>query len=624
MRSVAAILLLALSAFAQTQTEPVTKIAFRVEPESRRLRPGESAVVQIKLYNDRGRLRQANSSLVLSPVDSSGWLSKPFKFQGTDNEPFVETASSTFGRIFGSLAGNFTVKDAVLYTAPDRAGRYRIEAVNGSVRESVEIIVEDNAPSLSEPEKWRFNPEAAPTDPYRKLAERYAPYVAQETWFDWKADAICRFDFDGDWDGGNNWDNLGAGSTQAYVYYATIETKSHWFVTYNFFHARDYSDNCIAGTCHENDNEGVILTIRKDGSEFGKLEAMEALAHNMVYSYTADPSIGRNAHNIEGPIALINEKPVVFLEAGGHGALGGGDKKSFFDPATGKWKQNTGITYVYKGSAERPRFNMDREVGYELLSIYDHWWSRARNRGGPGEPRTFSAFYRYTPFGNRPQMRGEIAGSFFGLKHGADKAKPFWGWHDMTTQRRKILATGQWGADPAYAVTQNLRFPADKPVSLEYTFNPYLDVNTPGPEFGAVSRAIAVEFPPNAPASVPAAPATSAPAPAPAPEVKRADEGSCTLDLRVDGGAAIAFENGQPKLDTLAGRPVEAIKTECTAGVSALPVRFTVEKREGRGDVRLTDPNTGRVEIQDTARGDALYRIVLRWTPATRGFFNNQ
>ncbi len=36
------------------------------------------------------------------------------------------------------------------------------------------------------------------------------------------------------------------------------------------------------------------------------------------------------------------------------------------------------------------------------------------------------------------------------------------------------MATGQWALDPAYAVSQNLRFP--EPVSTEYTFNPYLGV----------------------------------------------------------------------------------------------------------------------------------------------------
>ena len=51
-------------------------------------------------------------------------------------------------------------------------------------------------------------------------------------------------------------------------------------------------------------------------------------------------------------------------------------------------------------------------------------------------------------------------------------AKPFWGWHDNETRDKKVLATGQWALDPAYAVTRNLTLPG--PVSLRYTFNPYL------------------------------------------------------------------------------------------------------------------------------------------------------
>ena len=72
--------------------------------------------------------------------------------------------------------------------------------------------------------------------------------------------------------------------------------------------------------------------------------------------------------------------------------------------------------------------------------------------------------------------------------HGIDKAKPFWGWHDEATRRRRILATGQWAADPAYAISRNLTFPPDRPVSTEYVFNPYLDINAPDPPASPVTR----------------------------------------------------------------------------------------------------------------------------------------
>ena len=61
--------------------------------------------------------------------------------------------------------------------------------------------------------------------------------------------------FDGDWRGDNNWDSADSGTSQAYVYYAAVETQTHWFLIYNLFHPRDYSDKCVAGTCHENGSD---------------------------------------------------------------------------------------------------------------------------------------------------------------------------------------------------------------------------------------------------------------------------------------------------------------------------------------------------------------------------------
>jgi hypothetical protein len=515
--------------------------------------------------------------------NDGGWLTKPFRYQGTDNEPYLDTAGSTFAKIFSSVASTYVVKDAVMYVAPEKPGTYRVEVAIGAVRERLEITVDAEAPGAEEKvERTTFPPEAPSTDPYRKLVEHWAPHVAQETWFDWKADALRRFDYDGDWDGGNNWENLYDGSSQAYVYYAVIESETHWFLIYNFFHARDYSDNCIVGTCHENDNEGIVMTVRKGDGEFGRLEVLESLAHNNVYSYTAESSIKKGAHNIEGKIVFRDgSHPVVFLEAGGHGALGGGDKKSFYDGEQARWKEGTGITYSYQGRADRPRFGMDRDVAYDLLPIYDHWWSRAQDRNG----KAFSAFYRYQPFGGRPGMKfAEIGGSFLGVKFGADKAKPFWGWHDMATQRRKILATGQWATDPAYAVTKNLTFPNDRPVSLTYTYNPYL----------GVEGALAASVPPTpAPAGIAETPAVSA-------------TGACELDLFVDGSAAIVFGE-RPVVETLSGSPVEERRVSCD-GVPGEGARFEVQKREGRGKVRLASPGRALSHSGQVALGTRFRR----------------
>lgn len=609
------------------QDAKVTRIAIQAEPGTK-LRPNESAVLLVKVYgeiagvndNKEGRVRQTGWNINVFPNDG-GWLSKAFKYQGKDTEPVIEAAASRFTSIFRGVTGQFLQKDAVVYHAPSAPGKYRVEAAIGSVRGSVEFEVAEDAPAQSKPERWTFGRERRVNDPYRPLAEHWAPYVAQETWFDWRADAICRSDFDNDWNLGNNWDNLGVGSSQAYVYYAAIESESHWFLIYTFFHARDYSDNCVAGTCHENDNEGAILTVRKDGSAMGKLEAMETLAHNNVYSYTNDPEIKGGAHNVEAKVYFHDgSHPVIFLEAGGHGALGGGDKKSFFDAERFAWRQNTGITYVYKGTAERPRHAMDREVGYELLPIYHHWWPRAQ----PGaNERALSAFFRYEPVGNRPGMKTDtIAGSFLGVKHGADKAKPFWGWHDEATRRRKILGTGQWGADPAYAVAQNLRFPASRPVSTTYVWNPYLNTGRAEPIPMAFVAANATED--GAAATAVTAAAPSAPAPAitttSVNRLAEADEGSCRVAVSVDGALAVRVTGSEPVFELLEGSPHQVKSSSCTAAVPGTgDIDYSVEKSSGRGEVKLVNAAQGRVEIRDPARGASDYEVVVRWK--RRSFF---
>jgi len=65
---------------------------------------------------------------------------------------------------------------------------------------------------------------------YRSLAEYYAPVVYQET-RSATLDFNTRFDFDGDWNGANNWDNAYLFELPAYVYYAVIESSGHYFIT---------------------------------------------------------------------------------------------------------------------------------------------------------------------------------------------------------------------------------------------------------------------------------------------------------------------------------------------------------------------------------------------------------
>jgi hypothetical protein len=463
----------------------VTEIRLKPEVDPPRVRPFDSLAVQVRAYgrlskegSDPQTVRLQRGNAKLRVVDASaGWLSKPFRFQGRDDEPFHKESTSTFADIFGMVSKDYVLQDAFLYTAPEKPGKYELEATLEGRSARLTIEVDAGAPARRKQEQHDYAAEPRAPDPYRRIAEYWSPFLAQETWFQPKSDAPARFDFDGDWDGDNNWENLDLGTSQAYVYYAAMETASHWFLIYNVFHPRDYSDKCVVGTCHENDNEGLILTVRKDGSEFGKLEVMETLAHNNVYSFAIDSRFKRGAHNVDGGIELHDgSHPVVFIESGGHGIYGSRSSHAKYDLASDRFANGTGMTFVYKGIAERPRHANDRLVGYELLPIYHHWWVRAAEDSG-WKYKTFDEHYVYQPFGNRPAGSGKKIGStFLGRKESSNKAKPFWGWHDTVTKRKSILNAGQWGLDPAYAVQKNLTFPPGEAPSLDYTYNPYLGI----------------------------------------------------------------------------------------------------------------------------------------------------
>lgn len=593
----------------------ITEITLRADPGGA-VRPFETLVLQARAYGKDGdkKVRLRRTGATFKPLDKEGgWVSKPFAFQGTDDEKYFEESDSQAWKIFGDVSGRFVVKDAVLYTAPEKPGKYKVQAGLEGKQTELEIEVRNDAPSRRKPERITFPAATRSSDPHRRLAERYAPFLAQETWFQPKSDTPVRFDFDGDWQGDNNWDSLDDGSSQAFVYYAAMETSTHWFLIYNVFHARDYSDRCVIGTCHENDNEGIILTILKDGSEFGRLQVMETLAHNNVYSMTNDRSIRDGLHNIDGGIEFYEDThPAVFVESGGHGIYGTLCTQSRFKLKNGEFDEGTGMTLVYKGIAERPLHSNQKLVGYDLLSIHDEWWLKAEE--GKWNQRTFDSYFTYQPFGSRPGIRNPIGSTFYGRKEAENKAKPFWGWHDTLTLKKKVLSAGQWGLDPAYAVSQNLRFPDSPAFSLDYTFNPYLGIGQAPPPQASPAPVADTQGTVGALPAAPAPPATQAEA---APEVS---SGQVDLELQVDGTVDILIRGNQFEYQVHSGQPVMRDNISFSAALPAAALSsVSLSKRSGRGKATLLEKPgeangfTTKIRVEDTRGGADTYRLRLTW-----------
>lgn len=259
-------------------------------------------------------------------------------------------------------------------------------------------------------------------------------------------DFLTRVDYDGDWKGNNNWDNFPNGDLAAYVYYSVVETETHFFLFYSLYHPRDYEPWCFPSLCHENDMESIQLVVLKDGSPFGRLQALETLAHSQIYLYSADPPVRSGFLSVRGPILWENGRPVVYVETYGHGIYG----------HSIELKRGT-IVYRPGKVAQVPRGTND-EATYALISIYDTLW---QHRAEIGSGKLFDQPFEY---------QGAFLGAAFdGDNWGEDKANSPWGYPQALGTE---LVRGDWFLDPAKALAYHARFPS--PYSRAYLFNPYL------------------------------------------------------------------------------------------------------------------------------------------------------
>lgn len=280
-------------------------------------------------------------------------------------------------------------------------------------------------------------------DPYT-LAFHWAPVICHGTAS--PQDFPTRVDYDGDWVGNNNWDNFPNGDLAAYVYYSVIETETHYFLFYSLFHPRDYEPFCFPSLCHENDMESIQIVVLKDGSPFGKLQAMETLAHSQIYLYVADPNVRGGFLSVRGPVIFENARPVIYVETYGHGIYGH------------KIGLKGGTMVYWPGEQAQVPQGTSGKVTYALIPIYETLWQH-RHDIGPG--KLFDQPFEY---------RGvKLGAAFDGDDWGEDKANSPWGYPQALGTE---LSRGDWFIDPAKALAYHARSP--NPFSPRYLYNPYL------------------------------------------------------------------------------------------------------------------------------------------------------
>jgi len=293
-----------------------------------------------------------------------------------------------------------------------------------------------------------------------EIAYYWAPVWYQDTEdSNYQADFLTRFDYDDNWIGDDNWENVGIYPLEAFIYYSFIETETHLFIGYYSFHPRDWDIINSDSVSHENDLEGVLIVVKKDNS-WGQFLCMVTRAHQNFYQYKDNDQIPSSEisgghEDLDGDVEFetvaeyessfsfdSHEHPIIYIESKGHAVYG-----------SERWEiegfpGGNGVKYFPKGISEEPSSGNDRDVSYKLIGINDLWQKRFETYGS-----------------------GETFGSFVALDgdtYGVDKALAPWGWDDNDDG---ATFTGEIFYNPVDLV--NTHFNNLGIYEYTYTYNPY-------------------------------------------------------------------------------------------------------------------------------------------------------
>lgn len=277
------------------------------------------------------------------------------------------------------------------------------------------------------------------------VAVVHAPIHFQDTDDDKPtADWLAPFDYDGNFVADDNWDHFWdfQKELKGAMYYSVVETCTHWYVTYTMFHPEDWDTSFEQE--HENDSEGILEVIRKDGG-YGKLEALITVYHYDFYSFTAaDSTLTDGEEDIDGTLTFGEIDgflhPLTSQQARGHGV------KAF--PFTGDFsgqKGEDGVIYFPGWTGELPENGSDPSVVYRLIDQFETLWPTELAEAAGGY--TGDTFYQW---GN---LRGNDSGSCgdgVTLTCSENSAKMPWRWDD--DDDGSIAQPGVMALDPVLLV----------------------------------------------------------------------------------------------------------------------------------------------------------------------------
>ena len=335
-----------------------------------------------------------------------------------------------------------------------------------------------------------------------EIASRYAPVIYQRVHPRMpRGDFLCRVDFDGDFDGNNNWDNARRADADlsAHVYYDVKETETHYYVTYAFYHARRTSRalRIIRGMFeHTHDMGGIVVVVEKQAVPLREVLLVEAASGDRFHQYSNRSRAERPSRRydgFDGKVRFIDEvshpffdhdrtHPQIWIDSKDHDVYGFNGR---VDTAPGSFSGKEGVAYYPTGNAESPTSSRDPAVGYALLSLKRELYDRRNLRVGEGEGAELFSEASVQPRG----ASEELPLAFRGTRGIDDAARLPWAWYDWTEENEEREARenndpfardddewvreGDLFIDPARVVSLHFDMD-DRPFATTYLRNSYV------------------------------------------------------------------------------------------------------------------------------------------------------
>lgn len=332
----------------------------------------------------------------------------------------------------------------------------------------------------------------------REIAARFAPTIYQALGDKPRSDYITNFNFDGDWRGDNNWEHTDDKNfpLRAYLYYSVSETQTHFFIHYAVFHPRDYKGGerkgiilseiiregikpgknhdptggwmAEAGVAHENDMEGALVVVAKNGKDPDRARVvfLETFHHNDFSPFLPY----EQKLNVRENFRTDGQRVALYVEPKGHGV------EAYWGDERQKGKKEF-VVYKFIGQAEDPEVNAEGSVGYELLPLQTLWQKAHVSK--KDKDATYGDTHDYgqvsislvQPNGKVVAQKirlGEIGSAFVGDTGGTNMARPPWAWFD---KNHRGDPTGLWFFDPATVIKRD--FKLDESFSTAYLRLPF-------------------------------------------------------------------------------------------------------------------------------------------------------